>query len=748
MKNNIARIAVSAATYAIDKPYDYRIPDKLIGLAVPGVRVMLPFGKGNRRAEGIILSLTDDSGRQLKCIDSVIDSEPVLDDEQLHLALWMRDRFFCTVYEAVKTMLPIGLQPDGKGGTRAKDNVIKIVSLAIDGEEALELSRRKRMKSPIQSEVLRLLSEIGSGSVGDIYAHTGAKAHTIKALQNQGAVTVEYREVYRRPHIPASVGGGNIELNDEQEKVFRGLLDMLRCDTAEAALLFGVTGSGKTSVYIRLIQETVRDGKSAIVLVPEIGLTPQLLSTFSGFFGDKIAVIHSSLSMGERYDEWKRIRAGEVRVVVGTRSAVFAPVRDLGLIVIDEEQEHTYKSENSPRYNARDVAKFRCVRHNALLVLGSATPAIESMYAARMGRYRLFELSQRYNRQRLPQVIIADMRREIMEDNASVISAPLKREIAANIEKGEQSILFINRRGASSLTMCGECGYTFTCKNCSVSMTYHSVNDRLICHYCGYSMPRPRYCPECGGKIKFIGAGTQKVEEELKIMFPTSEVLRMDTDTVSAKSSHEQILNRFQRKRIPILVGTQMVTKGLNFENVTLVGVISADQMMYMSDFRAYERMFSLITQVIGRSGRGEKTGRAVIQTYTPDNEVIRMAACQDYMSFYTRELEMRRVQNCPPLADIFVITVLGELEDAVIGGCARIRESIGGYLGDIAGFSVLGPAPAGIAKVNNKYRYRVTIRCPNTKRVRDTISHVVREFAKDGSNRGLSVYADYDPYN
>ena len=749
MKYGVAKIAVSAATYSIDRPYDYRIPEELTGLAVPGVRVTVPFGRGNRRAEGIILSVAQDSFHaELKCIDSVIDDDPVIDAEQIRLALWMRDRFFCTVYEAVKTMLPGGMRTDSDGDMKVHDNVVTVVSLAVDGEEALEVSARKRMRSPVQSEVMRLLSEVGSAPARDIYAHTGASLQTIRALEKQGVVAVEHREVYRRPQIFAEAGDGDIELNGEQSRVFDGLSKLLQSDSPKAALLFGVTGSGKTSVYIRLIQETVRSGRSAICLVPEISLTPQLLSTFARFFGDNIAVLHSSLTMGERYDEWKRIRSGKVGVVVGTRSAVFAPVRNLGLLIIDEEQEHTYKSENSPRYNARDVAKFRCFRNGALLLLGSATPAIESMYAASMGRYKLFELHERYNKKRLPQVIIADMRREIMDDNASVISSPLRSELETNITRGEQSILFINRRGASSLTMCGECGHTFTCKNCSVSLTYHSVGDRLICHYCGYSLPRPKWCPECGGKIKFVGAGTQKVEDELKIIFPTVDVIRMDTDTVSAKCTHEQLLTRFRQKKIPILVGTQMVTKGLNFENVTLVGVISADQMMYMNDFRAHERMFSLITQVIGRSGRGEKTGRAVIQTYTPENEVIRLAANQDYMSFYTRELEMRKLQNSPPMSEIFEITVLGDLEDRVLEGCARIKISLRGYLRDVEGFSVLGPAPAGIAKVNNKYRYRVTVRCPNTKRVRDTISHVVREFSKDRFNRGLSVYADYDPYN
>ena len=748
-KIKIAKIAVSAATFSIDRPYDYRIPESLSDVIVPGVRVIVPFGKGNRRSEGIVLGITGESEYdKLKCVQSVVDKTPVLDSEQLRLALWMRDRFFCTVYEAVKTMLPVGLWVDDKDGHRAKDKLLDIATLVIDGEEALNLAEQKKLKAPSQAAVLRLLSQIGSAPFKDIRTHTGATTQAIRALEKRGVISTQKKEVFRRPRVFGEAKDSEIVLNSGQNEVFTGLSQLVKKGEADAALLYGVTGSGKTLVYIKLIQEAVKQGRTAIVLVPEIGLTPQLLNIFSKYFGDAIAVLHSSLTMGERYDEWKRIRSGEVRVVVGTRSAVFAPLNNIGLIIIDEEQEHTYKSENSPRYHARDVAKFRCVQHKALLVLGSATPAIESMYAAGLGKYKLFELKERYNKQKLPEVIIADMRQEIMEENGSAISTPLKRELAENIRRGEQSILFINRRGASSLTMCGECGHTYTCKNCSVSMTYHSVNNRLVCHYCGYTIPLPTGCTECGGKMKFIGAGTQKVEEELHELFPDVEVIRMDTDTISAKCTHEHILSKFRTKKIPILVGTQMVTKGLDFENVTLAGVISADQMMYMNDFRAYERMFSVMTQLIGRAGRGAKQGRAVIQTYTPDNEVIGLAARQDYTSFYNSELEMRKIQDSPPIAELFEITVIGENEDSVIGGCARIKSSAQGYLGRMEGFSILGPAPAGIAKVNNKYRYRVIIRCENTKRVRETLAHIVREFSKDKLNRGLSAFADYDPIN
>ena len=515
----------------------------------------------------------------------------------------------------------------------------------------------------------------------------------------------------------------------------------------EAALLYGVTGSGKTSIYIRLIQKALEQGKSAIMLVPEISLTPQFVNIFASYFGKAIAVLHSSLSVGERYDAWKKIRSGEVRLVIGTRSAVFAPCRNLGLLIMDEEQEYTYKSENSPRYHTREVAKFRCVQTGALLLMGSATPSVESMYKAQKGDYRLFELSHRYNARNLPEVLIADMKKELSAGNGSSISRTLQEELRKNIENGQQSILFINRRGASNFVLCGECGSTFTCENCSVSLTYHAANHRLMCHYCGHSEKLPECCSECGGKFIFEGTGTQKVEKELSELFPGVEILRMDTDTVSHVGSHEKLLSSFIKKKIPILVGTQMVAKGLDIENVTLVGVISADQSLYVNDFRAHERTFSLITQVIGRSGRGEKEGRAVIQTFTPLNEVITLASRQDYTGFYEREIALRALAGTPPVSDLITVTVTGEDETSVLKGSVKLRKSFENYFQQFSDLEILGPVPASVAKVNNKYRFRISISCKNEKSVREIIAHVMRQFALDVSNRNVTVYADADPH-
>ena len=539
-------------------------------------------------------------------------------------------------------------------------------------------------------------------------------------------------------------------LNAEQQAAFEGLDALAAARRPAAALLYGVTGSGKTQVYLRLIYEALARGRTAMVLVPEIALTPQLLRIFASHFGDDIAVLHSSLRAGERYDEWKRVRSGQARVVIGTRSAVFAPLRNLGLLILDEEQESTYKSENVPKYHARDVAKYRCAQNDALLVLGSATPSVESMYHARRGDYRLFTLRRRYNEQALPEVLIADMKQELRVGNGTSLSGPLRAGLAAAMEAGEQSILFLNRRGASRMVTCGECGEVPTCPRCSVHLTYHSANGRLMCHYCGHSEPLPDACPSCGGALNFLGYGTQKVEEELHAAFPGREILRMDTDTVSATQSHEKLLSRFEKERIPVLVGTQMVAKGLDFENVTLVGVISADLSLYVDDYRAGERTFSLLTQVVGRAGRGAKQGRAVIQTFTPENDVIRCAARQDYDSFYEQEIELRRMRLCPPFRELFVLTASGPLESAVLRTCMRLRRSLEGWLAQPPfrdwELTVLGPAPASVAKINDRYRYRLTLAAQNTKEIRAMVAHLVRCAQTDKENKGVSVSADVNP--
>ena len=820
--NTVARIALQAATYAIDKPYDYQVPPELLDTLRPGMRVVVPFGAGNRRTEGIVLALEggypDDPRR--KSILTVLDEEPVLDGEALRLALWMRERWFCTVYDAARAMLPAGLyfslqnrwklapgvdreaayaaagrseharhivellfvsgreadvaQIKEAFGTKDPNPALKLLrdkgiltletsasrgvgdkkelvaSLAIPPEEAMALVTPRHRSAPLRYAVTELLCALGSASAKELCYFTGAANATLRSLEKSGILRLEHREVFRRVTVEAGERAAPPVLNAEQQAAFEGLDALAAAGRPAAALLYGVTGSGKTQVYLRLIYEALARGRTAMVLVPEIALTPQLLRIFASHFGDDIAVLHSSLRAGERYDEWKRVRSGQARVVIGTRSAVFAPLRNLGLLILDEEQESTYKSENAPKYHARDVAKYRCAQNDALLVLGSATPSVESMYHARRGDYGLFTLRRRYNEQAMPEVLIADMKQELRVGNGTSLSGPLRAGLAAAMETGEQSILFLNRRGASRMVTCGECGEVPTCPRCSVHLTYHSANGRLMCHYCGHSEPLPDACPSCGGALNFLGYGTQKVEEELHAAFPGREILRMDTDTVSATQTHEKLLSRFEKERVPVLVGTQMVAKGLDFENVTLVGVISADLSLYVDDYRAGERTFSLLTQVVGRAGRGAKQGRAVIQTFTPENDVIRCAARQDYDSFYEQEIELRRMRLCPPFRELFVLTASGPLESAVLRTCMRLRRSLEGWLAQPPfrdwELTVLGPAPASVAKINDRYRYRLTLAAENTKEIRAMVAHLVRCAQTDKENKGVSVSADVNP--
>lgn len=749
MPDAIARIAVSSVPYWVDRPYDYRVPDSLIAGCVPGVRVHVPFSSGNRRREGIVLALRDRSDcepEKLKEVTEVLDSQPVLTQQQIQLALFMRERFFCTVYNAVRSMLPVGLWFDRDGHRRVQDRTIEIIRLLVSGEESSDMAAAMRKKTPARARLLAELSPYGEMPLRELLLFTGCARTTANKLVDAGIAEVISREVFRIPSFTAGERRPMPVLNDEQQLAFDGL-DELSCrNKASVALLEGITGSGKTSVYIRLIDSVLRRGKSAVLLVPEIALTPQMLQTFSSYFGDDIAVLHSSLSPGERYDEWKRLKSGRAHVAIGTRSAVFAPVENLGVLIIDEEQEDTYRSENTPRYDAKDVAKFRCYKSGCLLVLGSATPDVESRYFAETGKYSRFVLRKRFNEMELPEVTVVDLKQELRAGNDGSISSFLRGELQTNIDRGEQSILFLNRRGAHKLVTCGECGYIYKCPKCSVSLTYHSVNRRLICHYCGYTRRVDDACPDCGGILKYVGAGTQLVEEELHRLFPDSGVIRMDADVLSASMTHEQVFERFRSENIPIMIGTQMVTKGLNFENVTLVGVLSADQSLYSGDFRAAEKTFSLITQVIGRSGRGRKAGRAVIQTFTPTNEVIRQAAKQDYESFYQSEIRIRALQESPPFTDLISITASGPVEHLVVEACRFIRKRLSGLLSGEKKTELLGPTPLAVVRVNNLFRYRVMVKCSADATIRSAVSGVITECSTDKRFRGISFYADNDP--
>ena len=812
---DMVKVAVSAAPYSIDKPYSYLVPDALAAAAVPGVRVMVPFGRGNKESEGLILARVQEPKLPgSKAIRQILDPEPVLDKAGIDLALWMRGRYFCTVFEAVKTILPAGLwyglreiwslamEPEAarsaavgipgawqvldlleKQGGKADIRVLRdalgdgaekplkamkkaeiltcetdakrkiadkshrMVELAVNTEDAYALTEPKRRSAPARYEVVNFLATAGRTPAAEVSYYTGASSRTLKTMEKAGLIAFSEEEELRVPSLDDVEPGPEIVLNEEQQRAFEEILGRVQAAKPSVTLLHGVTGSGKTQVYLRLVQETLALGKTAMVLVPEIVLTPQMMRKFSSYFGSRVAMLHSSLKMTERYDQWKRIRRGEVDVVLGTRSALFAPLKNLGLIVMDEEQEGSYRSENVPRYDAREVAKYLCVREKAALVFGSATPTVETAWAAEQGSYQKALLRRRYNENALPEVLIADLRQEILNGNPGLISTPLRQELEKNLAAGEQSILFLNRRGSSRMLLCGECGYVPQCPRCSTAMTYHSANGRLMCHYCGHSEPAADTCPECGGWMKHVGAGTQKVEEELRELFPEAGILRMDADTTAG--GHEEILQTFERERVPILLGTQMVAKGLDFENVTLVGVLSADISLYVDNYRAAERTFSLLTQVVGRAGRGGKTGRAVIQTYTPGNDVIRCAAQQDYDAFYESEIRMRRLRRYPPFADLFTVTVSGTEEGRVLRAAVSVRETLRQLCRrpELAAGEpeVLGPAPAPVVKVNNRFRYRCTLVGKNDKATREMLAWLQKDFAKDSANRGMNLFVDHN---
>ena len=812
---DMVKVAVSAAPYSIDKPYSYLVPESLAAAAVPGVRVMVPFGRGNKESEGLILARVQEPKLPgSKALRQVLDPEPVLDKAGIDLALWMRGRYFCTVFEAVKTILPAGLwyglreiwslamEPEtarsaavgipgawqvldllekqgGKADIRVlrdalgdgaekplkamkkaeilacetdakrkiADKSHRMVELAVNTEDAYALTEPKRRSAPARYEVVNFLATAGRTPAAEVSYYTGASARTLKTMEKAGLIAFSEEEELRVPSLDDVEPGPEIVLNEEQQRAFEEILGRVQAAKPSVTLLHGVTGSGKTQVYLRLVQETLALGKTAMVLVPEIVLTPQMMRKFSSYFGSRVAMLHSSLKMTERYDQWKRIRRGEVDVVLGTRSALFAPLKNLGLIIMDEEQEGSYQSENVPRYDAREVAKYLCVREKAALVFGSATPTVETAWAVEQGSYQKALLRRRYNENALPEVLIADLRQEILNGNPGLISTPLRQELEKNLAAGEQSILFLNRRGSSRMLLCGECGYVPQCPRCSTAMTYHSANGRLMCHYCGHSEPAADTCPECGGWMKHVGAGTQKVEEELRELFPEAGILRMDADTTAG--GHEEILQTFERERVPILLGTQMVAKGLDFENVTLVGVLSADISLYVDNYRAAERTFSLLTQVVGRAGRGGKTGRAVIQTYTPGNDVIRCAARQDYDAFYESEIRMRRLRRYPPFADLFTVTVSGTEEGRVLRAAVSVRETLRQLCRrpELAAGEpeVLGPAPAPVVKVNNRFRYRCTLVGKNDKATREMLAWLQKDFAKDSANRGMNLFVDHN---
>lgn len=737
MNNNIATVAVEKTFFNIDSDFDYLIPNDLVKEIEIGTMVKVPFGNGNRLRDGIVVNLYSAINTSLKSIKSIVGDKPILSAEAVSLALWLKERCFCTTYECLRLMLPRGI---GK----VSDASAKVATLLTVNENDLPKLTQK------QKSVVDLLFDVNTASVSEICEFCSVGVSVIKNLEKYGVISIYDKEVLRNPYKDVQITENkDIELSPQQMKAYTTYSNMLDGEGG-TGLLFGVTGSGKTQVYLKLIDKALENQKDVIVLVPEISLTPQALSIFHKRYGDKVAVFHSGLSLGERNDEYKRADRGEAKIVIGTRSAVFAPLHNLGLIIMDEEQESTYKSERTPKYNTKDVANFRCKYNKALFLMTSATPSLETYSNALNNKYVLCELTQRFGDAKLPQVITVDMKQEMKNGNKSPISAKLKELIEDTLDNNKQVILLINRRGYNTFIACNDCGHVITCPNCSISLTYHSASNRLVCHYCGYTKKLDNVCPECkGDNIRYSGFGTQKIEDELAYLFPDARILRMDADTTSTKFSHEKMFNAFANHEYDIMIGTQMVAKGLDFDDVTLVGVVNADNSLYDESYNSAERCFDLITQVVGRSGRRDGNGKAVIQTINPYNQTLEYASNQDYKSFYENEIELRKLLTYPPYCDIISASFIGENENKV-ALCSKkffelLIEENEKYKHKII---VLGPSVAKIAKLNNTYRYRLSVKCKNSKNIRNMFNDIQKNISKIKEYKDVSVSLDINPYD
>ncbi len=730
MKGLVARVAVQNVAYHFDELFSYAVPSGVT--PVVGARCMVPFGKGNSARQAVIIELLEKEGDEdIKELGAILDDAPLFNDKMIRLALFMKERTFCTVYDALRTMLP---------GLSHKPNDVTVKMVRLKERELPKCTEK-------QLSVIDCLKGIeGEVSVKELCYFTGVTAAVIDALHKKGVVEYYEKEVFRRPYNEQITDTSKIELTESQKNAFDNLNNQL-LNGGGTSLLFGVTGSGKTQVYLRLIDEVEKTGRGIIVMVPEISLTPQTLRIFHSRYGDKVAVFHSGLSDGERLDEWKRVKQGLATIVVGTRSAVFAPFDNLGLIIIDEEQEHTYKSEQSPRYHARDIAKYRCAEDKALLVLASATPSFESYMNAKKGKYSLCVLKDRFGQAELPAVETVDMCKERFDGNKNEISRALLSALTENFDNGHQSIVLINRRGYNTYAACDSCGEVVMCPNCSIGLTYHRHNNRLMCHYCGYSIPFTVKCPECGAEdVHYNGAGTQRFEEEIGRLLPGARILRMDADTTMQKYSYEEKLTAFKNGEYDIMVGTQMVAKGLDFENVTLVGVLSADQQLFSDDYKSMETTFDLLTQVIGRAGRGKYPGKAIIQTIQPQNDVIQLARTQNFEDFYETEIIMRKACVFPPFCNLCTISFQGEKEERVLKSSRNflnnLEKKATGEFCDLK-LIVLGPMPERVVKISNKYRHRIIIKCVNNMRFRQMLSELLFDFSKDKENSGVNAIPD-----
>lgn len=739
-------VAVSNATFHFDKLYTYAVmPDQQNAVKL-GSMVLVPFGRGSRARMGVVLACdAEPESAKLKYLFDVAPASACLTPELLRLVHFLKERTFCTYYEAVKAVIPYGAQYKP---AVAADGVTPVLQkqLTRHTENSYRLVGGLPPKPKPTAKQLAAVALLGGGprTLNEL-EDKGISRAVLDNLCAKGVL--ECSKVNKSIDLYSSIPLKNepITLTQEQQAAYDALLPKLEDDAPHSALLYGVTGSGKTLVFLKLIARCLEQGRRALVLVPEISLTPQMILRLKSQFGRRVAVQHSALNHTERLLQWQMIQDGGADIVVGTRSAIFSPLENIGLIIIDEEQEHTYRSESAPRYSAHEVARQRAAENGALLLLASATPSTESFYAAQHGRTQLVRLTQRYGGNPLPTVQIVDMRAELAAGNPREISLSLEDAIRRNLDAGKQTILLLNRRGYQTMAQCEDCREVLKCTKCSVPMVYHKAAHKVLCHYCGSQMEPPTVCPACGGKLQYRGFGTQKAEEELAKLFPDARVLRMDQDSTAAKDAHEKLLARFANHEYDIMVGTQMVAKGLDFEDVTLVGVLGIDSLLFAQGFRAYENVFSLITQVVGRSGRARDPGFAIIQTTDPDNPVLNLAAAQDYDAFFEQETAYRKLGLYPPFCGLCVIGFAGAKEIEVARAAARFAALLGQQAAkqpDLP-LRVLGPTPGSIEKINDTYRYKLTIKCRNGRRFRDLVRSTLERYEQEKLPSKATVAVD-----
>ena len=739
-------VAVSNATFHFDKLYTYAVmPDQQDTVKL-GSMVLVPFGRGSRARMGVVLACdAEPESAKLKYLFDVAPASACLTPELLRLVHFLKERTFCTYYEAVKAVIPYGAQYKP---AVAADGVTPVLQkqLTRHTENSYRLVGGLPQKPKPTAKQLAAVALLGGGprTLNEL-EDKGISRAVLDNLCTKGVL--ECSKVNKSIDLYSSIPLKNepICLTAEQQAAYDALLPKLEDDAPHSALLYGVTGSGKTLVFLKLIAHCLEQGRKALVLVPEISLTPQMILRLKSQFGRRVAVQHSALNHTERLLQWQMIQDGGADIVVGTRSAIFSPLENIGLIIIDEEQEHTYRSESAPRYSAHEMARQRAAENGALLLLASATPSTESFYAAQHGRTQLVRLTQRYGGNPLPKVQIVDMRAELASGNPREISLAMEDAIRRNLDAGKQTILLLNRRGYQTMAQCEDCREVLKCQKCSVPMVYHKSAHKVLCHYCGSQMEPPTVCPTCGGKLQYRGFGTQKAEEELAKLFPDARVLRMDQDSTAAKDAHEKLLARFANHEYDIMVGTQMVAKGLDFEDVTLVGVLGIDSLLFAQGFRAYENVFSLITQVVGRSGRAKDPGFAIIQTTDPDNPVLNLAAAQDYDAFFEQEIAYRKLGLYPPFCGLCVIGFAGAKEVEVARAAARFAALLGQQAAkqpDLP-LRVLGPTPGSIEKINDTYRYKLTIKCRNDRRFRDLVRSALELYEQEKLPSKATVAVD-----